>query len=92
MILGPAGWSVLHHHSPDTLSLSLACATANVSGDSLVTSKNRNFKLVPVASRVTRWHYGGKLLSGRVDGLPATLVARGPVAPPVAANWASDCW
>ena len=45
MILGPAGWSVLHRHSPDALSLSLACATANVSGGSLVTSKNRNFKL-----------------------------------------------
>ena len=45
MILGPAGWSVLHRDSPDALSLSLACATANVSGGSLVTSKNRNFKL-----------------------------------------------
>ena len=40
MILGPPGWSVLHRHSPDALSLSLACATAaNVSGDSLVRAK-----------------------------------------------------
>ncbi len=39
MILGPPGWSVLHHHSHDALSLSLACATANVSGDSLVQAK-----------------------------------------------------
>ena len=45
MILCPAGWSVLHRDSPDALSLSVACATANVSGGSLVTSKNRNFKL-----------------------------------------------
>ena len=36
MILGPPRWSVLHRDSPDALSLSLACATANVSGDSLV--------------------------------------------------------
>ncbi len=50
MILGPAWWSVLHYHSPDALSLSLAC-TANVSGDRQpCTSKNRNFKFV------TRWH------------------------------------
>jgi hypothetical protein len=40
MIIGPPGWSVLHRHSPDALSLSLACATAaNVSGDSLVRAK-----------------------------------------------------
>ncbi len=39
MILGPPGWSVLHHHIPDALSLSLACATANVSGDSLGRAK-----------------------------------------------------
>jgi hypothetical protein len=41
MILGPPRWSVLHCDSPDTLSLSLACATANVSGhsDSLIGAK-----------------------------------------------------
>jgi len=39
MILGPPRWSVLHSDSPDALSLSLACATANVSGDSLVRAK-----------------------------------------------------
>ena len=90
MILGPPGWSVLHCHSPDALSLSLACATAaNVSGDSLVRAKIGISSWNLVASRVTRWHRGAKWLSGRVDGLPATQVARGPVAPPVAANWAS---
>jgi len=37
LILGPAGWSVLHRHSVDLLSLSLAQgAAANVSGDRLV--------------------------------------------------------
>ncbi len=44
------------------------------------TSKNGNFKLKSVALRVTRWHRGAKWLNGRVDGLPATQVARGPVA------------
>ena len=40
LILGPAGWSVLHRHSIDTLSLSLAQgAAANVSGDCLVRAK-----------------------------------------------------
>ena len=39
MILGPPRWSVLHCDSPDALSLSLACATANMSGDSLVQAK-----------------------------------------------------
>ena len=92
MILGPPLWSVLHRDSPDALSLSLACATANVSGDSLVRAKMGISSWNPVASRVTRWHRGAKWLNGRVDGLPATQVARGPVAPPVAANWASDCW
>ena len=37
LILGPAGWSVLHRHSVDPLSLSLAQgAVANVGGDCLV--------------------------------------------------------
>ena len=39
MILGPPRWSVLHRDSPDALSLSLACATANMSGESLVRAK-----------------------------------------------------
>ncbi len=39
MILGPPRWSVLHRDSPDALSLSLACATANMSRDSLVRAK-----------------------------------------------------
>ncbi len=39
MILGPTQWSALHHHSPEAPSLSLACATANVSGGSLVQAK-----------------------------------------------------
>ncbi len=39
MILGPTLCSVLNHHSPDALSLSLAWATANVSGVSLVRAK-----------------------------------------------------
>jgi hypothetical protein len=94
MILGPPRWSVLYHHSPDALSLSLACATANVSGDSrrLVQAKMGISSWNPVALRVTRWHRGAKWLNGRVDGLLTTQVAHGPVAPPVAANWASDCW
>jgi hypothetical protein len=93
---GPASWSSA---LPDglyciviVLSLSLACTTANVSGDSLVRAKMGISSWNLVASRVTRWHRGAKWLNGRVDGLLATQVARGPVAPPVAANWASDCW
>ncbi len=40
LILGPAGWFVLHRHSVGPLSLSLAyCAAANVSGDRLVRAK-----------------------------------------------------
>jgi hypothetical protein len=40
LILGPAGWFVLHRHSVEPLSLSLAhCASANVSGDRLVRAK-----------------------------------------------------
>ena len=42
MILGPPGWSVLHCHSPDALSLVLAhCTATNVSDDSLVRAKIR---------------------------------------------------
>ncbi len=40
LILGPVGWSVLHRHSVDPLSLRLAQgAAANVSGDCLVQAK-----------------------------------------------------
>ncbi len=84
MILGHHWWSVLHHHCPDALSLSMAYYTAtNVSGDSLVRAKIGISSCDPVALRVILWHRWAKRLSGRVNGLPATQVACGPVAPPV---------
>jgi hypothetical protein len=40
LVLGPAGWFVLHRHSVEPLSLSVAyCAAANVSGDRPVRAK-----------------------------------------------------
>ncbi len=40
VIFCPAGWSVLHRHGPDALSLSLEYSAAtNVSGDSLILAK-----------------------------------------------------
>ena len=86
MILGPAGWAVLHCVSPEALFLSLTYeAATNLSGDSLVRKKIGICD--PVASWMTRWHCVASGLSGRVDGLPATQAACGPVAarnPPAA--------